>query len=58
MLRKLQYFCVVESIPPMEKPEYITPIIKCLELRLPRVICLSQYGDDPDGKGKDFEWGN
>ena len=42
----------------MEKPEYITPIIKCFELRLPGVICQSLYGDDPDGKGKDFEWGN
>ena len=42
----------------MEKPEYITPIIKCLELRSPGVICLSQYGENPDGNGKDFEWGN
>lgn len=58
MLRKLQYFCVVESIPPMGKTEYTAPQIKCIEIQLPGVICLSQYGDDPDGKGKDFEWGN
>ena len=42
----------------MEKPEYIAPIIKCIKLQIPGVICQSPYGDDPDGKGKDFEWGN
>ena len=42
----------------MNKLMYISPVLKVVQLDCPAICQVSDYGQDPYGKGEDFNWGN
>lgn len=42
----------------MDKLGYISPNLNVFQLNCRAICQTSDYGQDPEGKGEDFNWGN